>query len=175
ERVLRAECLLQMGDGAALGQTLDRLHLAAVGLRGEHQAPADQLAVHAHGARAADAVLAADVRAGEPQLVPEKVHQVLPRLDLPRHRRAVDGPPDLHETFSARRLTTRVRSTGARCRRKAGEPWMSPAGARSQSRAPPAVASVSASARRPIRAASARRARTGFVSTPKNTRRASAI
>src|SRR3954468_831253 len=42
-------------------KTLDGGHLAAVGLHGEHQAGADGFAVEQHGARAADAVLAAEV------------------------------------------------------------------------------------------------------------------
>jgi hypothetical protein len=114
ERVLRSERVLQIGDRAALGEALDRLHPAAVRLGGEHQTAAHRRAVHAHGARAADAVLAAHVRAREPQLVAEKVDQVLARLDLSGHRRAVDGQRDPHEPPSASRLTTRASSTRAR-------------------------------------------------------------
>ena len=132
-----AEGLLQVGDRAALGEAFDRLHAAAVRLGGEHQTAAHRRAVHAHGARAADAVLAADVRAREPQLVAEEVDEVLARLDLSRHRRAVDGQRDLHEPPSTSRLTTRESSTRARCRRRAGEPWMSPGGSRSPSSARP--------------------------------------
>src|SRR5262249_11046418 len=73
--------------------------------------------------RCADrAVLAADVGAGEPELVAQEVDQVLPALDLAGDRRAVDGAIDLHAPAPARRVTTRVRSTRARWRRSAGDP-----------------------------------------------------
>ena len=52
---------------------------AAVGLHRQHQAAAHDLAVHAHGAGAAHAVLAADVRAGQAQLLAQEIHQVLAR------------------------------------------------------------------------------------------------
>ena len=107
ERVLRAEGVLQVGDRAALGEALDRLHAAAVGLGGEHQAAAHGRAVHAHGARAADAVLAAHVRAREPEVVAEEVDEVLARLDVSGHGRAVDGQRDLHEPSPPAGSTTR--------------------------------------------------------------------
>ena len=53
-------------DGA---EAFDGLHAAAVGLHGKHQARAHTVAVDQHGAGAADAVLAADMRAGEPEFV----------------------------------------------------------------------------------------------------------
>ena len=87
ERVLRAEGLLELGDRAALGQALDRLDAAAVRLGGQHQAAAHGRAVHAHGARAAHAVLASDVRAGQPELVAEEIDEVL-RGPRPRATRA---------------------------------------------------------------------------------------
>ena len=55
--------------------------VGAVELRGEHQARAGGLAVDQHGARAADALLAAGVGAGEGQLVAQEVEQQRARLD----------------------------------------------------------------------------------------------
>ena len=77
-----------------------------VGLDGEHQARADGLAVELHRARAADAVLAADLRAGQ-ALVADEVREQRARLDLglvgrsPLMRSFIGGPP----RSSARRVT----------------------------------------------------------------------
>jgi len=48
-------------------------YLPALGLRREHQAGPDRVAVDQHRAGAAHAVLAAQVGAGEPELVPQKI------------------------------------------------------------------------------------------------------
>ena len=122
QRVFLAERVLKMGESPALGQAFDRLDLRALGLDSEHQAATDEAAIHAHGARAAHTVLAADVRPHEPQLVAEEVDQVLPRLDVPRGRRSVHAQRHLHARPSMSLRTTRASSTRARCRRRAGEP-----------------------------------------------------
>ncbi len=79
--LLLVERLLQIGELARVRQALDRVDLAAVRLHREHQAAAHDLAVDAQRARAAHAVLAADVRAGEAQLLAQEVDQVLARRD----------------------------------------------------------------------------------------------
>ena len=58
-----------------------------VGLHGEQAAAAHGDAVEEHGARAADAVLAADVRPREAEPVAEEVGQQQPRLDRLRTTR----------------------------------------------------------------------------------------
>ena len=73
----------------------------AVGLHGEHQAGAHRLAVEQHRAGAADAVLAAGMGAGEPELLAQAVEQGLARLDLDGVRAAVDGKLDLHARLAA--------------------------------------------------------------------------
>ena len=95
-RVRLAERRLQRVQLGAVrgGQALDRRDRGAVGLHGEHQARAHRLAVHQHGAGAADAVLAADVRAGEAELVAQEVAEQQARLDLGGVGRAVDGHAD---------------------------------------------------------------------------------
>ena len=59
----------------------------ALGLRGEHQAGAHRDAVEQHGAGAADAVLAAGMRALEVELVAQAIEQRGARLDLERRAR----------------------------------------------------------------------------------------
>ena len=94
ERVVRAERLLERGQLAAAGQTLDRLDARAVGLDGEHHAALDEHAVDDHRAGAAVARVAADVAAGEVEVVADEVDQQLPRLDLALVDDAVDGDGD---------------------------------------------------------------------------------
>ena len=78
----------------SLRQPLDRRHVAPVGLNREHQARLHERAVHEHRAGAAFADDAADVRAGQPELLAQKVHEQRSRLDLALARFAVDGQRD---------------------------------------------------------------------------------
>ena len=61
---------------------------------GQHDARPRRLGVEEDGARAADAVLAADVRAGEAELVPEEIAEQKPRLDAAFVPLAVDRDRD---------------------------------------------------------------------------------
>ena len=79
-----AERALEVGELARPGQALDRLDRAAVGLDGEDEARADGGAVEADGAGAADAVLASDVRAGQPEAVAQEVGEQQAGLDAAR-------------------------------------------------------------------------------------------
>src|SRR5438105_3663568 len=81
ERVALVEGALQALELLRVGEALDRLDGAAVGLHGEHQAAAHDVAVHAHGAGAAYAVLAAEVRAGEAELLAQEIDEMQARLD----------------------------------------------------------------------------------------------
>src|SRR5439155_16992384 len=81
--VMLAERLLQRVELAVAHQALDRAELGAVGLDGEHDARARGLAVEHDRARAADPVLAADVRAGESEILADEVDQELARLASP--------------------------------------------------------------------------------------------
>ena len=71
-------------------QVLDRADVRAVGLDGEHHAALDRLPVELHGAGAAVAGVAADVRAGQVEVVADEVHQQPPGRDLALVGRAVD-------------------------------------------------------------------------------------
>ena len=95
----------------AVGKPFDGADALALGLHGEHQAGSDRLVVENHGACAADAVLAADMRAGEPALVADDIDQRLSRLDPSRVIVTVDIELDVdllgchcHFAVAARQL-----------------------------------------------------------------------
>src|SRR6266851_7845683 len=79
----------------ALLEALDRLHLAAVDLHGEVRAGLDRDAVHKHRAGATAGRVAADVRAGQAQLLAQEVDEQQSGLDLERVLGAVDRHRDL--------------------------------------------------------------------------------
>ena len=85
-------------------QTLDGGDLVAVGLHREHQAGTHRLAIDQHGAGAADAVLAAGMRAVEQEILAQHIEQRLARLDIGGPADAVDAKLDFHRAalFSAR-------------------------------------------------------------------------
>src|SRR2546423_4765096 len=95
QAVLVPDRLLDRVQLAILGHALDRLQALALGLDGEHRAALDGLAVDQDGARAALAGVASDVRAGEPQVVAQVMHEKQARLDLVLVPAAVDGGGDL--------------------------------------------------------------------------------
>src|SRR5262245_10754881 len=72
-------------------QPLDRRDLPAVDLHGEQVARLDGLTVHQDGARTARRGIASDVGPGEPEGLPEEVHEERARLDVRRARDPVDG------------------------------------------------------------------------------------
>ena len=118
QAVVAPEGRLQRMERAVLHQALDGRDLGAVGLHRQHQARARGLAVHQHRAGAADAVLAADVRAGEREVLPQEVDEQLADGAPPGARHAVDREPDRrlgHDVapaiarFSARTVSTPVR------------------------------------------------------------------
>jgi len=63
------------------GEALDSPQIVAVGLNREHDARSNGLAVEQDGAGAADTVLAADVRAGEPEIVSDEIAEEQAWLD----------------------------------------------------------------------------------------------
>ena len=63
------------------GEALDGRDLGAVGLHGEHETRPHGVAVEQDGARSAHAVLAPEVRAGEPAVLPQGVGEHLAWLD----------------------------------------------------------------------------------------------
>ena len=73
--------LQRMQFAVAAGQPFDGRELVAVGLHREHQAGAHRRAVEQDGAGAADAVLAADMGAGERQIVAQEIAEQHARFD----------------------------------------------------------------------------------------------
>jgi hypothetical protein len=87
----RAEVLGVVADA------LDRRHLVALRADGEHQARAHRLPVDEHGARPAHAVLAADVGAGEAEVVAQEVRQQAAGGGGCRARHPVDAQADVQQ------------------------------------------------------------------------------
>src|SRR5439155_24380723 len=119
EPVVLVEGLLQRVKLAVLHQAFDRPELGALGLDREHDAGARGLAIEQDGARAADPVLTAHVRAGEPEVFTEEIDEELPRLAAPLVLDAVDFQADDHglthlATLVSARLTARPVSTPVR-------------------------------------------------------------
>ena len=117
------ERLLQRRQLAVLRQALDRLDRRAVGLDREQHAALREHAVVDDGARAAVAGVAADVRAGQVEVVAQEVDEQAARLDVVLDLLAVDRDGDalardrLHQRRSLAATTARTASTSARCRR----------------------------------------------------------
>src|SRR5205807_4266205 len=90
QAVLVPEGALQCIELTLGSEALDGAHILAVCLDGEHQAGACAMAVDKDGAGAADAVLAAEMRAREAELVAQEIGEREARLDRALVRRAVD-------------------------------------------------------------------------------------
>ena len=99
--MLLVERLLHRMELAVRGEALDRRHLAAVRLHREHGARLHRLAVEQDGARAARRGVAADVRALQPELLAQEVHEQLPRLDVRLAPLAVDRQRDVRHAFAS--------------------------------------------------------------------------
>src|SRR5262249_26078952 len=82
-----------------------------------------------HRAGAAVSGVAADVAAGEVEVVPEEVDEQLARLDVPLVRRPVDGDRDIHQRAAAS-SAARIASTSARRVRYSLDAWTSEGGMR---------------------------------------------
>ena len=76
------------------GEGFNGLEFVSVGLDGKHDASADSLTVEQNRARTTDAVLAADVGAGEPELLADEIAQQQARFDFALMANAVDGEVD---------------------------------------------------------------------------------
>src|SRR5262249_20047252 len=90
QRVAGLERRLQVSDLAEIRHALDGLDACAVALNGKHETAAHDDAIDAHRTGAADAMLAADVAAGEAQLLAQEIDQCLARIDALAHLLAID-------------------------------------------------------------------------------------
>src|SRR5262249_40786684 len=124
-----------VGDRARVGDALDGLDARAVALHGKRQAAAHDHAVEPHGAGAAKAMLAADMAAGEAELLAQEVDERRAGIDALAHLFAVHAERDVVETLghrgSASCAATRRSSTPARCLFAAADACTSPCGSRS--------------------------------------------
>ena len=82
--MLAEHLLHRMQRAVGRGQALDRGHRGAVGLHRQHGAGLHRLAVDMHDAGAALAGVAADMGAGQPQLLAQQLDQQRAALDLDR-------------------------------------------------------------------------------------------
>jgi hypothetical protein len=94
QAVLLPEAGLDGMKDAVLRQPLDRGHLGAVGLDREHRARLRR-APSIITARAALAGVAANVRAGQEQMLPQEMHEERVRLHAGLTKAAVDGDGNL--------------------------------------------------------------------------------
>ena len=95
EAVALRECLLDRVEFAiVVGKPLDRQDVHALCLDGEQQARADRLVVDEDGAGASDPVLAAEMGAGQAELLAQDVGQGVTGLDIDAMLSTVDGESD---------------------------------------------------------------------------------
>ena len=92
QAVVLAEGLLhRMQRPVRRRQALDGEHVGAFELQREHGAGLHRLAVDLHDAGAALRGVAADMRAGEPQILAQQLHQQRARIDIGGDGFAVHG------------------------------------------------------------------------------------
>ena len=96
EGVVLDERLLHRVQLAVRREALDRRDLAALAGDGERQAGEHAAAVDPDGARAARALVAALLGAGEAEVLAQRVEQADARLELEDARLAVDGELEVH-------------------------------------------------------------------------------
>ena len=117
------ERLLQRVQLAVLRQSFNRLDPRSVGLDREHHAALHQHTVHEYRAGTAVSRVAADVTAGEIEIVADEMDQEAPGIDLALEALPVDVDRDrlardgVHQLPLRACATARTESTWARCRR----------------------------------------------------------
>jgi hypothetical protein len=84
------ERLLHRMEPLALGESLDRRDLLAACIHREGHAARDDFAIEPHGTCGARAAVAADLGAGESELVAQHFHQRRRRIDVHGARPAID-------------------------------------------------------------------------------------
>src|SRR6185437_12822796 len=116
---------LQRAHLADFSQAFDRVDSATVGLHREQQAGSRAVAIDRYGAGTADAMLAADMRAGEAERMAQKIGKQQARLDCALIGNIVDDHGDIARFIHAAASFARTQaaatalpaSTPAICRR----------------------------------------------------------
>src|SRR5258706_1253823 len=173
QRVVLAECGLHRMQRLDRAQPLDGLDPLAVGLDGEHQARARAVTLDDHRAGAAHAVLAADMRARQTEVLAQKIRQQAARLDRALVGDAVDRHADRavgHACAAAVRARRLI--TATRWRRKSAEAWRSARGSAASCAATAAAAITSGVTAWPTSTASAAGDRSTISPAPISARRA---
>ena len=93
-RVAFDEGRLQVGKLAALRQAFDGVDRPAGDLGRQRETASNRAAVEEHGARATDAVLAAEMRSGQFEVLAQEIGQMLARLRPPFQRLSVEDRLD---------------------------------------------------------------------------------
>src|SRR6266516_918467 len=93
QRIAPPERVLQIGDDAGIRNAFDGLYIGAIALHREHETAAHHRVIEAHRTGAAYALFAADMRAGEPEIVAQEIDQRLAGLDPLTDFLAVDAQP----------------------------------------------------------------------------------
>jgi hypothetical protein len=101
------ECVLHGVQFVAVCETFDRSDTLALRLDREHQAGSYRVIIENHCARTADAVLATDMRPGQPAFVADDIDQRLSRLDPDRMVMPVDVELEFDFLSPRRRLRCR--------------------------------------------------------------------
>src|SRR6202051_3384769 len=135
QTVMLVERLLQRVQGAVVNSdALDRQDLVPVGLHREHQARSRRIAVEENGAGAAHAVLAAEMGAGQAELMAQEIRQRHPHRHGGFMALAVDGDGNASRLAhgllplpmrSCALTSARRDSTVAKCRRYDAGAWIS--------------------------------------------------
>src|SRR5262249_47023854 len=108
------EGALQRRELAGRRETFDRRDRAPGDLAERHQAGTDRCAIEQHGAGAAITGIAADLGAGEAEIVAQQIGKAPDRLGPDRYRAAVEPKGDAHRTSASRARATRVRAASSR-------------------------------------------------------------
>ena len=95
QSVMRDEGALQRMQVVGRAEPLNGPDFPPLRLHGKHQAGARRLIVEDHRAGAADPMLAADMRAGLPAIVTDRIDQGLARLDPDGVVATIDGQRDV--------------------------------------------------------------------------------
>ena len=126
EAVLLPESLLEWVKASVRSlETLDRRHARPVGLDREHRAALDRLAIDGHRARAALARVAADMCAGQLEVLAQELDEHSSGLDIPLSRLSVDDERDVldHVRSLLPRIRTAVWPAGVPGPMRGAGPW----------------------------------------------------
>ena len=147
------ECRLQIGNFATVGQSFDRLDGRILRLHCQQQAGTNNITIDADCARATYAVFAANMCAGQLEMLAEKIRQIEARQHIRFDALAIDTQRDrnrgCHTDTTAQRSgqassedAQRISRTFAKCRRMAGVACWSSSGSSSSCNAEAASANT---------------------------------